>query len=72
MKNSLRRIIWLLIVHFLISCEKENKNDQPEPDILSGIWRASGGGGSSTPINNSLAPVFVVMIADANDSSILY
>lgn len=71
MKNSLKSIFCLLIILFSISCEKENINDTPEPDILSGTWRFSGGGGSSTPINNNLAPVFVVMIADVNDSSIL-
>lgn len=71
MKNSLRSIFCLLIILFSLSCEKENKNDPSEPDILSGKWRTSGGGGSSTPINNNLAPVFVVMIMDANDSSIL-
>jgi hypothetical protein len=71
MKNSLKSIFCLLIILFSISCEKENRNDTPEPDILSGTWRFSSGGGSSTPINNNLAPVFVVMIADVNDSSIL-
>jgi len=71
MKNSIKSIFCLLIILFSISCEKENRNDTPEPDILSGTWRFSGGGGSSTPINNNLAPVFVVMIADVNDSSIL-
>jgi hypothetical protein len=71
MKNSLKSIFCLLIILFSISCEKENRNDTPEPDILSGTWRFSSGGGSSTPINNNLAPVFVVMIAAVNDSSIL-